>query len=79
METGKNLKEKNKEFGAVKKRIQKLQGQYVTVSYGNGRDEVMISGKVDEVYNHIFTVRGRFKEAFSYVDVYSGQVRLTEG
>lgn len=79
MEIGKDLKDKIKEFGAVKKRIQKLQGQFVTVSYRSGRDEVRVRGKVDEVYNHIFTVRGRFKEAFSYVDVYSGQVRLTEG
>lgn len=79
VETGKDLKKKIKEFGAVKKQIQKLQGQYITVSCGSGRDEVRISGKIDEVYNHIFTVQGQFKEAFSYADVFSGQVRLIGG
>lgn len=79
MEIGKDLKDKIKEFGAVKKRIQKLQGQFVAVSYRSGRDEVRVRGKVDEVYNHIFTVRGRHKEAFSYADILSGQVRLIGG
>lgn len=79
METGKDLKEKIKEFGAVKKRIKKLQGQFVTVSYGSGRDEIRVSGKIDEVYNHIFIVQGKHKEAFSYADIFSGQVRIIGG
>lgn len=79
METGKDLKEKIKEFSAVKKRVQKLHGQFVTVSYRSGWNEIRVRGRVDDVYNHIFTVRGQFKEAFSYADVYTGQVRLVEG
>ena len=76
MGTGKSLKEA---FNAVKKRVKKLQGQMVTVSYRSGQSEIQICGIVEEVYDHIFTIRGRFKEAFSYADVFSEQVRLVEG